>query len=280
VVQGDVALGTRWRSDYYGRNLDVYLRASRRAYEESPGAVVLWPESALTFFLEDEPAYVAAMAHVAGLGGGQLVVGGPRRLDGDPPRYRNSVFVLDASGVATERYDKQHLVPFSEYPPLGRFDFVRRSFGEVRFFEPGGPAPPLPTHAGPAGVLLCNEAMLPEVAGDRVRAGATWLAVPSNDSWIPSERFAHHLFDIVRMRAIEQRRWLVRASSSGPSAIVDPWGRVQMRTRVFGADLANGCIRPRAGRTTYARIGDAFACGCAALAGIACASARRRHPLA
>src|SRR5262245_6116385 len=72
--------------------------------------------------------------------------------------------------------------------------------------------------------------MLPEVAGRRVAEGAAYLVKPSNDTWLDDQMYSNLQFDIVATRAIEQRRYLVRASTSGPSAIVDPWGRVQART--------------------------------------------------
>lgn len=282
AVQGDVDVGTRWRSDLYGRNLDVYLRGTIAALREAPGAIVVWPEAALTFFVEDEPLYRDAIVRVLAAANSELVVGGPRKEGGgaEPERYYNSVFLLDAAGALRARYDKRHLVPFAEYFPLRRIDLLRRDFERVRTFEHGGPTPPLPTRAGAAGVLLCNEAMLPEDAADRVRDGATWLAVPSNDGWIPSRRFADHLFDIVRLRAIEQRRWLVRASTSGPSAIVDPWGRVLARGETFARDHVTGWIEPREDRTIYGRVGDLFGVACAASVPFALALARRRTPRA
>jgi apolipoprotein N-acyltransferase len=285
VVQGHVDLGTRWRSDFYGQNFEVYLAGTREALARAPGALVVWPEAALTFFLDAEPLYQQALARVAATGGGEVLVGGPRRSqesaarqeDGAAtlPRYFNSVFVVDGAGRLSAPYDKQALVPFTEYPPLARFDFVRRRFEGVRFFSFGAPTAPLSTRAGPAGALLCNEGMLPELAARRVAEGAAFLVNPSNDTWIPSRRFADHLFDIVRLRAVEQRRWLVRASTSGPSAIVDPWGRVQARSAPFEPAVVTGWIVPRAGRSLYGRIGDAFGFACVAALGIAWAAARR-----
>lgn len=275
IVQGDVSLGRRWRSDFYGQNVDVYLRGTREALAAEPGALVVWPESALTFFLPDEPLYLRAIARTLASGDGELVVGGPRREAGPPARYFNSVFVFDSAGRLGATYDKQHLVPFTEYPPLGHFDFVRRRFEGTRFFTHGAPSDPLPTRAGPAGILLCNEAMLPEVASARTADGAAVLLVPSNDTWIPSRSFAEPLFDIVRMRAVEQRRWLVRASTSGPSAIVDPWGRVQVRSEPFTRATVTGWVRPETARSLYSRIGDSFAIGCAVVAAIALARSRR-----
>jgi apolipoprotein N-acyltransferase len=288
VVQGHVDLGTRWRSDFYGRNVDVYLAGTREALARAPGALVVWPEAALTFFLDAEPLYRQAIARAAAEGGGEVALGGPRRVPGTPEdpaghgdgragleRYFNSFFVLDGSGRLSAPYDKQALVPFTEYPPLARFDLVRRRFDGVRFFSFGAPTPPLATRAGPAGVLLCNEGMLPELAARRVAEGAAFLVNPSNDTWIPSARFADHLFDIVRLRAVEQRRWLVRASTSGPSAIVDPWGRVQARSAPFERAVVTGWIAPRAGRSLYGRIGDASGFACVAALPIAWAAARR-----
>lgn len=275
VVQGHVALERRWRSG--GEEFEVYFRGTQEAFARAPGALVVWPESALTFFLEGEPDYQRSIASLAAAGGGEVAVGGPRQVgDGTAARFFNSVFVVGASGGVSPPYDKQALVPFSEYAPLGALDFVRRHFAGVRFFSFGAPAPPLATHAGRAGVLICNEAMLPEMAGRRVAEGATFLLNPSNDTWIPSRRFADHLFDIVRLRAVEQRRWLVRASTSGPSAVVDPWGRVQVMTPPFTRAVETGWIESREDRSLYGWTGDAFAFVCVATLPLAWRAARRR----
>jgi apolipoprotein N-acyltransferase len=264
IVQGNVNLGTRWRSEFYGQNLDVYLDATREALAAEPAATVFWPEGALTFFLEDEPAYQRAIALVLAAGGAELVVGGPRTTGDAESAFFNTIFLLDPQGRLVGRYDKQFLVPFSEYFPFRRIDLLRRRFERVRTFTPGEPTAPLPTRAGPAGILTCNEAMLPEVAAARVAAGAALLVNPSNDTWIPSHRFAEHLFDIVRLRAVEQRRFLVRASTSGPSATIDPWGRIQTRSEPFSKAVLRGRVAARSDRTVYGRIGDAFAFACAA----------------
>lgn len=266
VVQGDVELGSVWRSDFYGRNLEIYLRGTLDAAARGHPRVVVWPEAALTFFLADEPLYQRSIASVLAAKDLELVVGGPSQADGAPGRFHNSVFLMDPDGAIRDRYDKQYLVPFSEFFPLARLDFLRRRFERVRVFEPGaGDAHLLPTRAGRAGVLTCNEAMLPEVAGRRVAAGAEILVSPSNDSWIRADAWAEQMFDMVALRAIEQRRYLVRASTSGPSAIIDPWGRVLARTQPFSRDVALGAVRPRSERSLYGRVGDAFGFGCVAV---------------
>jgi apolipoprotein N-acyltransferase len=280
VVQGNVSLGTRWRSEFYGRNLDVYLEGTWEALSKRPGAVVFWPEAALTFLLEEEPDYARAIARVLAAGDAELVAGGVRNGgSAEAPRYFNTIFAIDPAGVVRARYDKQVLVPFTEYFPLRRIDLLRRSFERVRVFAHGGPAALLPTRAGPAGVLTCNEAMQSELAAERVHAGARLLVNPSNDTWVPQRVFADHLFDLVALRAVEQRRFLVRASTSGPSAIVDPWGRVQARSEPFARAVVQGWVVPRSELTPYARVGDAFALACVAAVPLALWRARRAPPV-
>jgi apolipoprotein N-acyltransferase len=266
VVQGNLDVGSRWRPELYGANLDVYLQLTRAAVERHRPGLVVWPEVAMTFFVEEEPLYRRALG-AALPAGVELVAGGPRTEgDGRDALYFNTTFAFGPDGAIRDRYDKEYLVPFTEYFPL-RIDFLRRQFGRAREFTRGAPdPPPLATRAGPAGVAVCNEAMLPEVVARRVAAGATWLLNPSNDSWLADAQYSEMQFDVVSLRAVEQRRTLVRASTSGPSAVVDPWGRVRVRSEPLTRSVIVGEVRPRRGLTLYNRIGDAFAFACVAVA--------------
>jgi apolipoprotein N-acyltransferase len=84
------------------------------------------------------------------------------------------------------------------------------------------------------------------------------------------------MYDIVSLRAVEQRRYVVRASTSGPSAIIDPWGRIQVPTEPFTRDWLLGHIRPRDDLSLYARLGDSFAVACVGVVAFAIVFARRR----
>ncbi len=279
VVQGNLDLGSQWRQELYGRNLDLYLRLTIQALRaESRPALVVWPESAMTFFLDDEPLYQQAIGRVLGAGPVELVAGGPRFEGDQDPVYYNSAFLIAPRGNIRARYDKEHLLPFAEYFPFAGLDFLRRSFGRVREFAPGGPTAPLPTVAGRAGVVICNEAMYPEIAARRVRAGAEYLINLSNDTWLNDRKFAEIAFDMVAMRAVEQRRYLVRASTSGPSAIVDPLGRAVVRSQSLSRDVIAGTVRPSSVRTVYSRVGDLFAFLCTGGAVAGLLRARRRQP--
>jgi len=275
VVQGDLDLGSRWKPELYGRNLDVYLELTRAAIAHSGPDIVFWPEAAMTFFVDREPAYRRELGRTLALGDVELVAGAPRAEGRGPEaRFFNSTYVFGSDGEIRGRYDKQYLLPFSEYFPF-RIDFLRRKFGRARQFTRGAPRPPLETRAGAAGIAVCNEAMLPEVVSQRVTAGAAYLVNPSNDSWLADAQYSEMQFDVVSVRAIEQRRYLVRASTSGPSAVIDPWGRVQVRSEPLTRSVLTGEVRPRTDRTLYHRVGDAFAFGCVGVVAVVLVRRRR-----
>jgi apolipoprotein N-acyltransferase len=264
VIQGNLDLGSQWRQEFYGRNLEQYMRLTLEALREHRPQVVFWPESSMTFFLDDEPLYRAAIGHLLSASGTQLLAGGPRSV-GEPPNYFNTGFLIAPDGQITAAYDKQRLLPFAEYFPFGGIEMLRREFARVREFTPGGAAQLLPTAAGKAGVVICNEVMFGEMVTDRVRAGAEYLVTLTNDSWLGDRKYAEEAFDMARLRAVEQRRYLVRASTSGPSAIVDPLGRVVKRTGYDLAGTLGGVIQASSTLTVYARVGDLFGMLCVVL---------------
>jgi apolipoprotein N-acyltransferase len=269
IVQGNVDLGTQWQEEFYGRNLDLYGRMTVQLLRALPIQLVFWPEAALTFFLDGDSAasYRASIASIIGFSGAQLVTGGPRvAAPAAREIYYNAAFLVSPAGAVLGHYDKQHLLPFAEYFPITSLDFLRRDFGRVREFTPGAASAPLPTVAGRAGVLICNEAMFPEIAAERVREGAQYLVNLANDSWLNDRTFSEITLNMVAFRAIEQRRYLVRASTSGPSAIVDPRGNVLARSQALSAATLSSAIAPHDGLTIYARLGDWFAFACAGLA--------------
>lgn len=282
VVQGNLDLGAQWRQELYGRNLEEYMRLTLEVLRPGGAKLVFWPESAMTFFLDEEPTFRASLASLLSPLRTQLVAGGPRRLGEESNEYYNSAFVIAPTGEIVATYDKQRLLPFAEYFPFGGIALLRRQFARVQEFTPGGPARLLPTAAGAAGVLICNEAMFGEMASDRVRDGADYLVSLANDSWLGDPMYAAEAFDMTRLRAVEQRRYLVRASTSGPSAIIDPLGRIVGQTLNATRATLAGEIRPLRQTTFYARWGDVFGVGCV-LVCLACiavrrAGAKRRRP--
>jgi apolipoprotein N-acyltransferase len=275
VIQGNIDLGAHWNSDLHGRNLDTYLHLTGQALQAGPSRVVVWPEGAFTFFLDDEPLYQEAIGLVLRPHAAELIAGGPQYAGRGASVFHNAAYLLSPTGTPRARYDKRQLLPFAEYFPFGAVSLLRRSFGRVREFAVGEPTPPLPSAAGAGGVLICNEALFPDRAREAVREGATWLVTLTNDTWIGSRQFATMAADMAIARAIETRRWLVRASTSGPSMIVDPAGRVVAQTAIGTPAFARAAIAPRTDQTPYVRHGDVFVGACAVAALALLAIARR-----
>ncbi len=267
VVQGNLDLGTQWRPEFYGANLESYLRLSDEALAATPSRLVVWPEGTLTFFLEEDPSYRNAIGLVLSRHRVELLTGGPRsRGAGAALRYLNAAYLLQPDGEIAAVYEKERLLPFAEYFPLPGLDLVRRRFGRVREFVPGNAGPPLPTAVGAAGIMICNEALYGDIASARTREGAEFLVNLTNDTWGGEGTYAAIAFAMSRLRAVEQRRWLVRSSTSGPSAIVSPTGEVVAQADAGRRAVVSAEIAPRRDRTPYARAGDAFGWLCAVAA--------------
>jgi apolipoprotein N-acyltransferase len=301
VVQASVDVGTQWHPAQYGANLEAYLRLSQEALARDHARVVVWPEAAVTFFLEREPAYRAAIARLFRGSDAYLVTGGPAYASGDDAgpdaaaaaaevgndgaagaqagaagatRYFNSAFLLAPDGTVVARYDKVHLLPFAEYFPLARVEALRRRFARVRTFTAGhtlGPFADAPYRIAP---VICFEAMYPELVATAVAAGGELLVNLTNDAWMGRTSFARQHLEIASLRAVENRRYLVRAASTGISAVVDPVGRIIAELGPFERGTLTVPVRLNAARTLYTRFGDVFAAACAIGAIVVLATSR------
>lgn len=264
VVQGNNDVGSQWRPELYGAGLDVYARLSRDAARAQAADLLVWPESAVTFFPAYEPGLRGAIGDVLRDTGTDLILGAPHHEQG--AAYFNSAFHVRADGTVTGRYDKVHLLPFGEYFPLRFLAFLRRHFERVRTFTPGPEGMLLDTRAGPTAVLICFEAIFPEIVRERMRAGARLIVNLSNDVWLGRGVGQSQHLAMVVLRAVENRTWVVRATTTGISAFIDPWGRLHGTTPLDAAAVLSDTVTPQRVVTPYERVGDLFAYACVAAA--------------
>jgi apolipoprotein N-acyltransferase len=262
LVQGAVARQIGWDRATSAANLAKYLELHARA---SGGAeLVFWPEYAVDFYLSEETVERARLLSGVAAGGADVVLGAAR-YDATPreTRYFNSVYWIDRRGwLRTEHYDKQALVPFSEYAPLG--DWLR---ADSAMYAPGDSPRLLDTTGARVGAFLCGEALYPEIARGLARTGAEVLANPSNDYWFGARQPAAEQLRSAAFRAIENRRFLVRPTSTGISAVIDPHGRVTARSEGDGPEIVTAELQRSSAVTPYLLIGDAgaaLACLCLA----------------
>lgn len=229
-----------------------YVALSTSGADAHTGLIV-WPEYAIEAYLDEASPTRDAVLRTAHDARADLILGGPHYAPSTSgTRYHNSVYLV-RDGRLAARYDKHRLVPFAEDDSLG----LRG--GNSTSYTPGQGTFVLSGSTLRAGALLCLEAMFPDLAREAVRQGAEVLVNLSNDAWFGHPEPARHQLDIATLRAVENRRYLVRAAATGFSAVIDPHGRTLARSEFDSHQVLNATVRAAHVRTPYQRYGDAFA---------------------
>jgi apolipoprotein N-acyltransferase len=262
LVQGNVSQDQKWSQARAGSILQDYLDLTRKAAGQG-ARFILWPESALPFFFEEEPVAGAAVRRAAVETGATLLVGSDQIDRTVPARYFNAAFLIDPAGHVAAVYRKVHLVPFGEYVPLKRLLFFAGPLVQaVSDFSEGDRIVMLPVAGHTASTAICYEVVYPNLAREATRAGSELLTTITNDAWFGRSSAAWQHFEMASLRAIEQGRYLARSANTGISGIVDPYGRVLARSALFEQAVLTGDVRFLTSRTIYARTGDAFVYAC------------------
>jgi apolipoprotein N-acyltransferase len=235
--------------------------------------VVVWPEAPAPFF-EEEQRFQKAMAEVAEAEQAPLIVNGvgsdfsseqQQQLD------HVSAMIFRADGSEMGRYDKIHLVPWGEYVPYPRiFFFAHKLTGMVGRYTPGTERNVflLETQNGGShryGVFICYEAVFADEIRQFARYGAEVFVNISDDGWYGDTSAPWQHFNMVRMRAIENRRWILRDTNTGVTAVIDPYGSVRQSIPRHQKDALPAEFGFRSDMTFYTAHGDVFAWVCALL---------------
>ncbi len=253
IVQGNLPLITRTNGADIHRRLTEDLR-DRGAH------LVIWSEGSIPDVFDDATYASDARRITHGLAVPLLFGTGVRTPSPTgAPRPRNTAFLSDYDGKIAGRYDKHYLLPFGEFIPLGETfpSLYARSPNSSRMI-PGESVAPLDLTGHPITVLVCYEDILPWYVNRAVSAGRPELLVNMTiDAWFgdTSEPWEH--LALAKLRAVEHRRYLVRATNSGVSAIVDAAGRVTTHGGMFDEEALLGEVRMMAPTTVYEVTGDA-----------------------
>lgn len=283
IVQANIPQRLKWQSGRREANLLQHVDMSLAAADVSPTAVI-WPETASTFALDDGGP-VARLIGSAAPPGGVVLTGAPRAIGrrGEDFSLRNSLHIVDSESRLLGTYDKSHLVPFGEYLPLrgllSAIGFKKVTSGSVDFSAGTGPqtlrVPGLP----PFSPLICYEVIFPGGVVDPDDR-PEWLLSLTNDAWFGKRTGPIQHFNMARVRAVEQGLPLVRAASTGVSAVVDPYGRVLEELGVGVTGVIDSRLpAPLAGPTIYARYGDKVPGALFILGILAIAFGRRRRSI-
>jgi apolipoprotein N-acyltransferase len=266
LIQGNIEQDVKWSPAFRDETIGIYDRLTREAAKGGVDLVV-WPESAVPFFFQDEPVQAERIKGLARELNTWLLIGSPaHELRDGKSIFLNSAFVIAPNGEITGRGDKLHLVPFGEYVPLGRFlPFISKLVVGIGDFSPGEHATPLNVGRAMAGLLVCYEGIFPELAREYVRSGARILVNITNDAWYGRSSAPYQHFSIAVFRSVETRTPMLRAANTGITSIIDQNGHIRTMTGLFVEGYRTGEVRPGSGNSLYLTIGDAPAWLCVLL---------------
>ena len=248
--------------------------------------LLIWPEAPAPFSFQD--AQFARIASSLAIRFQHPFVAGviewKPQIDssGAAPRNRlvpyNSALMFDAQGQRVFSYDKVHLVPFGEYEPFPLIHRVVTSLSdEVGGFRKGSSYSVAPLPGGYSlGVFICYEAIFSGEVRHFAAHGAQLFVNISNDGWFGRSAAGEQHLRMARVRAVENRRWLIRTTNSGITVSVDPYGRI---FRPLPTDVRAAVDLPydfRTDTTLYTRFGDWFAWLCVLVSVILLASTFRK----
>jgi apolipoprotein N-acyltransferase len=230
--------------------------------------LVAWPESPAPFD-EGDPRFQKALFGIARQLQAPLVVGNlGMDFSAEDGAWRdyNSALVVGTDGARVGRYDKIHLVPYGEYIPFKElFSFAHKLTGRVSEFTRGTERKVFPLNGHRYGVFICYEAVFADEVRQFARSGAEVLVNISDDGWYGDTSAPWQHLNMVRMRAIENRRWILRDTNNGVTAVIDPYGRVRQSIPRHQTDALPAQYGFRDDVTFYTAHGDVFGWACVLL---------------
>jgi apolipoprotein N-acyltransferase len=259
LVQGNIDQRLKHSDAARAEHFERHMALSQRAAADGQRPrVVVWPETALPYTLEDNPGLSQMLGPIVGEDGIALI-GAVRIQRGTDFKAWNSLHAIRHDGTVAGTYDKHHLVPFGEYLPLrgilGAVGLDKLAVGAVDFSSGPGPLgldlPGLPRVLP----LICYEAIFPEAAMDAGGRPA-WLVNVTNDAWFGTSSGPPQHLAAARLRAIEQGLPLMRAANTGISAAVDPYGRVEQSLGLGVAGIIDADLPAALAPTPFSRLGD------------------------
>ena len=250
LVQANQAQETKWNPDSIPRAKERYRQLSELVGDHD---IVIWSEAAIPDLHHRAAPFIDAMARQIH---GDIVLGvvAAQVLEGGKEIVTHNAAISTGGGM----YRKRRLVPFGEYVPL---ESLLR--GAIAFFDlpmsrttPGAETQPLLSAGGLALALaICYEIAYPSAVAAHARH-ADALVTISNDTWFGKSIGPHQHLQIARMRALENGKYVLRATNNGITAIIDQRGQVVARLPQFEADVLTGTVQAATGTTPFGRFGN------------------------
>ncbi len=270
LVQGNVGLKEKGDVRYFDVNLDKYQDLSAELQDRVD--LIVWPETVNQHWIPVDATTIPPKENPFGILRTNLIFGGLSfRLTGpDMADEFNSAFLMGPGAQLRDRYDKRILMPFGEYIPLGEyFPWIYKlspetghftSGSQVAVFDIGGKAK--------VGQLICYEDIVSNMPRHTTEAGAQVLINILNDAWYGDSAAPYQHQALALWRTVENRRYLLRGSNSGVTAVIDAAGRVVAQGGLFTTEVVEAPVHLLDLQTFYTRFGDVFAWSVVAIAAL------------
>ena len=282
VIQANINQSVKWDPAYQVETIKTYQRLTRSTGAFKPQLIV-WPETSLPFFFQDSREFSPRIFSLADKSGAILLFGSPayKRTRG-AIKYYNRAYMITPEIQQVQYYDKMHLVPFGEYVPLKKYlPFINKLVQAAGDFATGDKLAPLKTGNLSAGILICFEAVFPELARTLVREGANVLVNITNDAWFGMTSAPYQHLSMAVFRAVENQRPMIRAANTGFSAFIGPQGTILSESNLFSEEVLERTISlPGSSLSFYSRFGDLFAIALLVISLtkiFSCLRAKRKH---
>ncbi|MCA1799348.1 MAG: apolipoprotein N-acyltransferase [Xanthomonadaceae bacterium] len=247
LLQGNVTQDKKWLTEQLEPTIRLYHQMT---LEHADADIVVWPEAALPALKFQLDPYLERLAEVTREAGTSVVMG-VLVWDAVDDHYYNSILAVESGDL----YHKRHLVPFGEFFPVP--DAVRNwlrllSLPYSDFTRGARDQAPLTAAGQRLAGSICYEVAY---GGEMIRAvpDSTLLVNISNDGWFGNTIAPHQHLQIARLRAREAGRWMLRATNTGVTAVIDSRGKLTAVLPQFEQGALRATVQPRDGATPYAR---------------------------
>lgn len=257
LVQSNIPQREKWDRELRLRNFSYHLEDSLRDRPDWV-SLVIWPETAAAFVIEEREDLRRQASQYAIPDGGYLITGAPRILR-DIPQLHNSAVVLGQNGDVFATYDKSHLVPFGEYVPLSWLLPIAKITSGALDYSPGpGPQTLRIDGIPPFSPLICYEVIFPAAVTDG-EDRPDWLLNVTNDAWYGESAGPYQHIQHSRLRAVEEGLPLVRPANTGVSIAFDGYGREMGRIPLVERGVLDFHLPPPLEPTFFSKMGNIIA---------------------
>jgi len=258
-----------WAPSYYDLTIAQLVQLSTSGAANIRGsipAVIIWPETPAPFLTSD-PRFQHWMAALAQDSHSYLIIGSLGVSPGSQPDRSlvfNSAQLVAPDGDFVSRYDKLHLVPFGEFVPFRNLlSFAQSLTHDIGDLSRGNQRNVLRVEGHAIGTFICYESIFPDEVLQFARNGAELFVNISDDAWYGEYGAPGQHLNMARMRAIENNRWLLRATNNGITASISPFGQVMAVAPRNVRTVLQAPYSFESGTSFYTRHGDWFANLCA-----------------